>query len=111
MANILVFIVFFSSLRAAYTSNLGKCIKQNACVCKFNEHSLVNLTNIIGNQKPPYLTDTDSVTNATYFFSGCQNATIDNITFTVSNLNIFFFKDLNHCKLIIYYFSYSKKMA
>lgn len=84
MAKIFVFIlIFISNSLNVLGSDLGICVQESPCVCKFNEYSLVNITSILGDQKPAYLDDTDAVSNYTYYFSGCVDYTLDNHTFSV----------------------------
>lgn len=98
MTNMLVpILIVLSIIENIYGSNLGKCVQENACVCRFDEYSIVNISNIIENQKPPYLEDTDSNTNYTYYFSGCKNTSLGNLTFSVCFQH-------KHNNSIVYYY-------
>lgn len=90
MANILfiVALIAFCNIQNIIGNHLGNCIQENPCVCRFNDYSLINITTIIGDQKPPYLVDTDPTTNSTYYFSGCKDATFTNQTFSVSMISV-----------------------
>lgn len=83
MANILIILIALSIIQNVYGVNLGKCVQENACICKFDEYSIVDISNITENVDTPYLEDTDSNTNTTFYFSGCKNAVLEKTTFSV----------------------------
>lgn len=84
MANtFVILLLIFITIQNIAANSLGRCVQENPCVCKFNDYSLVNISDILDNQKPPYLVDADEV-NSKFYFSGCKNAILQNNTFSVS---------------------------
>lgn len=88
---VFIVLVFLYIVHNILGSSLGKCVQESPCVCKFNEYSSIDLSEIVGEKS--YLVDSVytedngkgiTKTNVTeFFFSGCKNATFDNYTFAV----------------------------
>lgn len=80
-------LIILTNIHNIIANNLGQCVQETPCVCKFNEYSLVDISKIIGDQQPPYLIDAEG--NSTFYFSGCKNASLDATTKFSVNYYIF----------------------